>query len=619
MLKLAKGLSTGEIRQRARLFAAQGLRADAAADLAELARRGDPQDRLAYAIERADAGDASTARELFAGLTSATPPDDPAIIAAARFLADQDGPKAAIELLERSGSDSAARARAEILEKHGDIPAAEAVLKARLTTADAWFDLAQFYVRQRAPQEAASAVSGGLKLSSADPKLLWLRGALELQTGDAIAGRTDLQVALSSPAVSTDVKLIAKAYQDHPPGGDPAALTSALLQVARKHPTSYLAWRELANAQAQAGDIDAAVQSAGAAVEALPADPRAAQLATEVLLSADKLDAASRMARRWRELIPAKPLPADIAQARIEYKRRDFKAAVSILEPHRDTLIASSGVDPEALGLFAASLAGSGRSPEAAALLRGLPESSSDWKVRYLRVTESLLPDHDAARRWITAVAVSPQDAPVAQLVAAQAWLQIGNASQNHQDWSESARLSRLALNGPGLRGAASALLGSALQAQGDGTGAVEAYRIAAQELPDSPGILNNLAFAILTSNPSEEAVTIARRAVALADAQRVPRSARLAYADTLGQALASLARFEDAARAYLAGLSIDGSDLKLLVGLAEAQLALGDTRKFTTTMAKIEDARASGADAGLRSRVASLRVKFEAMPDSHN
>jgi tetratricopeptide (TPR) repeat protein len=451
-------------------------------------------------------------------------------------------------------------------------------------------------------------VEEGLKISATNPRLMWLRGVVHLQQGDSLRGSAELKAALASPSVGPDVKLIADAYQEFEKTHDGAAMLRALLAVTRKYPTSYLAWRELTNARAQAGDTNGAVDAATTAAAVLPADPRAAQLATEVLSFAGKLDRAALMAQRWRELIPARPLPADLARARIEYKRRDFRAAASILEPSRDQLIKDERKDPEALGLYAACLAGAGRQTEAAEILKVRAQSGPDWKARYFRVTEALLPNADAARAWMATLPATPADPPPVQLLAAETWFQIGLASKKPDDLDESVRLARLAAEGEGLRGPASAVLGSVLQAAGDPARAVEAYRVASAELPDNPSILNNLAYAITRVGPSEEAVVVAQRATTLSRAQGAPVEAQQACFDTLGQAAMALGDFNQAKQAFRAGLALRADAPKLLVGLAECMASTGNQGELKTLLAQITAVPTTRLDSELRRRVDRLR-----------
>lgn len=617
----AAELSVPLQRQRARLLARQGMRAEYAKDIADLAARGGPGDRLLYATERANAGDIAAAKAQFDALLAEESPSTAAVIGAARFESARQDVDAGLAVLDRAPASADAsdveRARADLLAEHGRRDEAERLYRDRTKggAPEAWADLAQFLIDGGRAGEAAASIQSGLAAAPKDTRLLWLSAMVKLRSGaENTAAIEELGAALNDPNIAPDFREIALALRAYGEDSDVEKLLRALEQITRTYPASYLAWRELANSYAMTGQIDQAAKAATSAAQALPGDPRAAQLATEALMHAGRIPEAIAMAARWREASPRDTLRPDVARTQLAYMQRKYAEAVSLLLPYRARLVESAETEGDALELLASCLAAAGREPEARDLLLARAEQNPVWHVRYLRVTRSLLPKVDGARAWAGAVPISESSEAAVSITAAQAWGAIHAASGKPEDLDQSMRFARLAAEDKSLRSPAMAILANGHHLKNELDQAIAAYREADRAAPDDPSVLNNLAYLIALTNPSDEALTFSRRAVELAEARRLADSMRANFLDTLGFCAGKLGKFQEAELAFQRGLSLAPMSLDLLVGLAEAKLGLGDAKGATEVLGRIDQAAAGASgqmNPDLSARIGRVRERL--------
>jgi tetratricopeptide (TPR) repeat protein len=613
-VKLARGLSSDILRQRARLFEAQGMRDEATADLAELAGRGQPLDRLSYAMRCADAGDIATARTAVESLRRDLPSDERILIAASRFFERLDGPDAALTLLTGAPtqSDAIRRERASIMERKGDVAGAEQAFTERLRqggTAGATADLVRFYLRTGSIAKARECVEQAIAQWPTDAGLLWLRSGVRALSKAAPGPATDqLAAAYSTLDPTPDLQLIAEAQLKHGQPNDATGLIAALADVTRKYPTSMMAWRELARAQAAAGDMDAAVRTAGAAFAALPGDARAAQLAALYLAASGRNAQARGVAQRWRELAPSEAIEADIFCAGIDCSEGKFAQASKLLEPWT-AQISTPAAPPERVDLLGLAWAGSGRAEQAIRLLTP-DDLPGPWLLRAFRIGEALASDRTAARGWLTRFEPVKELAPDAALAAAQAWYKLAEHGRSAEDIQRVTRYAGLAVSAPLLRVSALALSASAYELAGDTQAAIRDYRAALESVPDDWTLLNNLAYALALQSGSEEAVTIASKAMEIAKRLNLPASVRKSLYETLGYAQLRATHFTEAELAYEAGLKLDPTSVDLLVGLAETKIALGKASEAAAVLGQL-DARRLPSEAltpAMRTRLDAAR-----------
>jgi len=608
-------------RQRARLLDRQGLQAEYMNDLSDLAARGGADDRLAYAIELARAGDAAKAKPLFDALLAEPTVSARAVVAAAEFVDATQGLEAGLAVLAGvpAGVDAASlkTEKARLLARHDRKDEAEAIYR-ELTVGggpDAWANLAQFLIDNGKMDEAAKAVESGRAATPNAPSLLWLAAMVKLKSGSEANAATikELTDALNSPETAPDFRDIAMALRAYGQDSDQKKLVEALEKITKTYPSSFLAWRELTNAYAQAGKLDDAVKAASSAAQSIPGDPRAPQLAAEVLMAANRLPEAAAMASRWRATTPQDTLRPDLLRARIAYLQRRFVEAAEILSPFRARLEEAGDKGADSLELYAACLASAGRESEARDLLKSRAEGNPLWHIRYLRTTQALLSQLDKARAWADAIPIGESSQASVAITAAQAWSAIYSASNKPEDLDRAMHFAQLASNDDAFSGPALSMLANAYHMKGELDTAVSTYRAALDKSPDDPALLNNLAYLIAITKPSEEAYKLASRAVDFADKQRMPDGVRANFMETLGYCALKLRNFKDAESAFQRGLALNPAGLDLLVGFAEANQGLpNQTAKVTETLERIQTLIGQGQrpTPELTARIEQVRLK---------
>lgn len=623
-----KNLPRSLQRARAHLILAQGQHAEYSAELADLASRGDPEDRLAYAVERADAGDTETAGKLFDSLLAAGHPSPAAIAAAAEFVDTRDGLDAALSVLSRLPEPTSGKAvpsvpsphllRAKLFEKHQQFAQAEQILKDRTAhnTPESWADLADFYLNRDDRDQAAHAARNGLALAPKDARLLWISGALKALAGgkESSAAFAELSAAAAD---SPELRALTEAFKAA--GNDSDKLAEALEAITRRYPASGEAWRQLITIRHLNGQRDKAADEALTASQLAPGSPRLLALATDVLAQANRLDEALVVVQKWRDASPSDAMAADLAEARIAGMRGRYDEALRILTPWRPRIIAGAERNPDALAVYAAALAGSGRQSEARSLLVDRIHSDAAWGIRYLRIAEALTDRPDDMRSWLSALDVAPTAPSDLLMSAAQEWYRLALSTQSSADLDQAGRYAKRLANAPGHRGPGNAMLAGIDQASGDSETAIQEYRAAAAELPQDADIANNLAWLLALTSPqcADEAVTIAKRAVSLSAQQTLPDGTRRHYLDTLGFTQVAARQFKDAAATYQLGLTVDPSSPNLLIGMAEACIGLGDSERARGMIDQLPTYTANAARLSpqLSTRLAAVRQHLLATP----
>jgi tetratricopeptide (TPR) repeat protein len=613
-------LSLIQRRQRAELLQRLGMRAEFAQELRELAARGDEEDRLNLAIERFSAGDIAEAGSLFEQLLQAEP-SVRTVMAAADFVTSRDGLEQGLSLLERlpAGTPATDRQRFQALLciKAGQFAQAEQILRERTSNGDAaaWVDLAQFYVDRGELAQAQEAVARGLALTPRQPQLLWLSGVIKIRSGSSDPSAIEqLSAAAASDQAAPDVAELVEAFRSFGEDSNQERLVSRLQAATRKYPTSYQAWRQLVNVLVTQGEFALAATTAINATQYLPADPRAAQLATETLAASGRLPEARNMTLRWRELAPVDAPAIDALLARLAITEGHFDEAARLLNPWKSSISSRSETAPGDAELLAIALAGSGHTQEALEVLGGM-QSDPSWLIRAYRIGEGISRRTDRARAWLRSLEPLHEPTPDLLMAAAQAWYRLSMATAAPEDLQQTIAYARQAADAKPYRGSASAILAAAHHFLGASEEAIQNYRIAVEELPNNAILLNNLAY-MLASTPAtaNEAAALARRAVDLAAAQRMPDSARKDFLETLGVAELRAGRPKEAEQAFEMGLQMDSSAPDLLIGLLEAQIDLRNGQAAQRTIDRIDALPNTQRSAELSDRLTAARARLAAL-----
>lgn len=376
-------------------------------------------------------------------------------------------------------------------------------------------------------------------------------------------------------------------------------------------PTLYPAWRLLMQAQIEASNsTDQAIQTAQRAVRTLPSDPRPARDAVGLLLAAGRDEQALAMAREWSQRDPT-DANAAIAAGRIELRRARPAQALVWFEPWREQILQQAETQRGALAAYAAALAATGRERQAFEIMDQRLAAGDPWPAAFVEAAASIPPAQAAVRRrWLDRVAAAVGDTADgldARIDIARAFHTLALQTANREDLdralAEVARAESVASE-PTFRLVAT--LGELHQAAGDAEATESAYRAALAMEPDHPDLLNNLAYLIYERDGSaEEAVALARRAIESAEALRWAPEKIALYYDTLGVALAAGGRIDAALEAFQAGLRHDSLAPHLLVGAAEAHVALGQPERARESLRSLGPIATLPSD--VRPRAAAL------------
>lgn len=612
-------------RRRAQLLAAQSQWSAAASDYEQFAGSEDAADRAAYADALAHAGRIEQAGAVFADLLNAPSPSAAVILAAAEFAASQGEVDRGGTLLDRlppaMPASERLAIRATYFERHLR-PQAAAKLYLEAASGgdpDRAADLALCLLRQGKAQDAANTTTAALQRAPGHRRLAALANISKIKLGGSVASgslATTLGALVTdADPVATEQWLHAVLFLDAQPP-DRARYIDETTALTRSFPTFYPAWHGLVLARLEDRDASAATDAARKALDAMPADPRAARLASLALSLCGKLDEAVDAAAAWSRLTRADPYEADNEIARLQLLRHRPADGLAALARWSDRIIAEADHSPEKLENYAAILAQTGADPQARALLWERALGSPAWASSYLRVARTCENDPDLQRRWYADAQRLAKDAP-ATLLLASSWYDLALHSKSPDDHARViAALSQLQTqdNPPPLAHDAFMLRASSHEARGEIEQAARMYRGAIRLSPGDAIALNNLAFLLFRSGgPTEEALDLARRSVAEADRKRLPELSRASSLDTLGCILCKMNRTDEAREAFEHALKLSPGLIDLWVGLAEAQVQGNRLADARASMDRIESFIRKGgpAEGPVADRIDRLRARI--------
>jgi hypothetical protein len=134
--------------------------------------------------------------------------------------------------------------------------------------------------------------------------------------------------------------------------------------VVNKFPTFFPGWSMLAGALLSAPDADRSdemVRVARTSMEVLPNDPRAGELAYELLRAIGRLEEAAGAAREWRDRSAGDTFQAEVALAGAELQLGRAPAAMATLERWTQRILSEADDRPAQLELLALVYAANGR------------------------------------------------------------------------------------------------------------------------------------------------------------------------------------------------------------------------------------------------------------------
>jgi len=560
-------------RQRMRQAVFQAMWAEAEADLRVLAARGAEADRLQLAEFLVMRGRPDEARAEYESLLESPEPGSNTLMQAADFLAFAGESERASELLDtlcaRLSPIQAELLRAGFDERHGKVRDAESRLRAAVKSTDdpaASAELARFLIRQDRPDDAVVVVDEALQSHGDDEILRSLRTMFQQASG-ARTRPEDADDGLEPAALA-----LIEANKERPsPAGDFGPYLERLRKLTSDHPTFFAGWQTLVGALFEANQPAEAVNAARVALRVLPADPRAAQLATQALETAGQSAEALAAARAWRDLSHLNPLAADLTLGRLLAQDGRAAEARRYLDPHRDAIAQLGAREPTAIALYASVLTASGALDDARAFLSDARQNGPAWGLAYIGAAKPMLRNTAAARAWLQdASRFADESNPDVRLELGRAWFELAGASGSHDDFRQAiATLSPLR-DDPERRVEAARVLATAHDRIGELKEAEAQYREILRADPDQPVILNNLAYLLTRTDPKgDEATALVSRALDIVREQGVAAAVEANFLDTLGNARLARGDAEGAARAYRDAMTLAPDEPELVAGLA--------------------------------------------------
>lgn len=588
---VALGTLPPELRQvRIELLRRQGMNDLAAQDIAALADSGLPESVLRAALLRRSTGMAELNQAEQQALQAPLTPRG--VVLAARVLARVGRLDEALERLAdlppESEAGPPALLMAELMSQQGRVDQAVTILTEFALSQkrpDAWIEAARMLVGARRLDEARALLDRALTALPGNAAITGFRSALDDQTQTSELRRMALFAASAGTSAEPGdpAAELGTLAQRHVQGElDTAGLIRGLEALTQRRATFYPVWPLLIAAHNDLGQSDRAASTAVSAVNAMPADPRPARDAAEILLALNRFDEAVGMAGTWasRALSADDKALADMLRGVAEFRRGNAGRALAALSPHRQRMLADPQRLAQPLETYAHALVVEGHMDDARVILMPLAQADVDW-ARLMASIPADAPVSAAntqqATQWLEALTpILASDAPGTAAIASS-WMALANRTGEKGFAQRVVDLAQQAQGTTASGWQLQALLASAHEALGNPDRAVQAYE-RSLELVGQPiaALLNNAAY-ILTSALGQhpKAVSMARQAVTLSRDDGSSRSARATYHHTLGVALLGSGDPQEAMQAFDQGLTLaDTPSLRL--GRVEALLAQG-------------------------------------------
>ena len=321
---------------------------------------------------------------------------------------------------------------------------------------------------------------------------------------------------------------------------------AALVTLADEHPRVEALEVLAINAQRDAGQTDAALQRATAAVDRFPQSADLAQALAEGHAQRRNWSQTLLATDLWRSRVPGGSLAADTlaAQAHRQLDRPD--RALEVLSPYRERILDRPESTPVLTRQYAILLAMAGRDQEARSLLQPLLSTGTYWRMSWLDVATQGVRNTRDAGVWLQQVEdVLDESQLVERSAIAQAWWALGRRDE-HAPYLERARtrLDTLASD-PDANADVWFFLGTIAEHDGQPAVAAERYRKSLELAPDAVNVRNNLAM-VLANEPNASAIQL-NEAVELARVVVQARPNEPNFLDTQAAVLTLAGRYDEA------------------------------------------------------------------------
>jgi tetratricopeptide (TPR) repeat protein len=348
-------------------------------------------------------------------------------------------------------------------------------------------------------------------------------------------------------------------------------------------------------------------------VQSFPSDHRPAQMATTLLALDNRVEEALASARVWRNRQLASPKRASVVIALLQLELDRGDEAVATLEPWAAEIREDPGDDPRVTAVLAEAMASTGDIRGAYELLS--PVAGSDalpWEavLGALEAGSSEVSAYESVLREIDGSGSTDEERFA--LPMAQAWyrfsLRTGDRSALERAMEYARAVFDASASDRGVLGASVVLAGGSYRL-GSTPDAIRYYRRALEIAPDSPDMLNNLAYMLLEEEGDpRESIDLAMRAISINEETNGSSVALRDYYDTLGLAYSRAGQHDRAEEAYRAALDLAPGNNAFRAGLVESLIEQG---KLDEAARAFEPLRGLPDDSPLHERVRVLESRL--------
>lgn len=490
---------------------------------------------------------AAAADEYYGRLAAGAADDRDSIYMTARHFAlagDQARVDAALALLDAIKSTPADKefVLARLAADRRDSAAArqhfEAAVAADPKRTEFWTQYAAAAF-QESPQAAAAVAARAAKANPGDAALAALSGQTQSLAKGGLGA--DLSSLIASLGADPKAAEALKSLQDLQDGYAKGQYENPeqLIRLADRFP-AFPAVQFYAAARLAGSNPDAAAVIAERTMAARPADPMAAQRATELYFQLGRWAPMLNAAAEWRKRDISRSARPDLAIARAQLQLGQVQKGLDTLKPRLDQAVRDpDGPDAaEVLNLQARLLLAAGREPDARALLEPLlPRSARIRNAVWLGIVADGFADVDQSLAWLDRLTpYIPKSDAEAQMAVGMTLYGLGErlagmlAAAHSQDKVAKDKIDELFQRALAVfteftrtpataTAAAFEAVGIVRFRTGDTTGAEEAFKKSVSLDPERAASLNNLAFiALQTHGDPAAAIELAKRAVAADD-----------------------------------------------------------------------------------------------------
>ena len=500
-----------DVRRAAALLAVQGDYTAALSLLNKTSAQGDkqPPDLLLAALYR-QLGQPGKTDEICRTLLEK--PDAGSISFSADFYAAQNRPEDAEHALSLLDSLKLPDGQKELIlanfaVRHGTPEEAlkqfQAAVHAAPKDAAAWNQLVTYSLATGkvddalgAADQAAQALTGPAAFDTLRQNAALVREAGKIPATRELLTLLGAQDANTSTVLEALRTVVAAANQKEAPAQTVAKLEQLANRSAPILPLQILMLQLYMNA----GQTERAVDLATRTIQAFPTAAESLRMATNVMESAQQWNQSLSTAEQWRRTDSANSVDADLAIAVAEMHLGDSAAASKQIEPYLQNALADPDKYSGVILMRAQLLLASHHAAQAESLLVPLLAKSPQWRNVWMTLAIHTVDDPKTAAAWLNRVSALTND-PNEQTALAMAWSSLGDRAKDASFRTNARNILEKITQSPGATATAWVAWGKLNEADGNWTGAANAYGQALQKAPDSAVPLNNLAYALVKNH----------------------------------------------------------------------------------------------------------------------